>query len=399
MQAKYWSCIIIGILFLGSLLGGISAQGVETPGSTVTDFYDWYLDYITGSGTFRNPLVDGVYRDSEHLTQGLIERVDEHLANAGDMGIGYDLFLCAQDIPAQYRYEVVDTQSDVATVLLREYFGSPRTNNVTLLLNNVEGTWKIDEVTCGDTLTPRGVTENFYTWYLEQWRMAHTTANASNPLMDGLYREYRFLTEAMIARVDEEIANREIGSGDPFLCAQDIPQYFWAQDVGTAGDEATVMVEAFFQGNPIPHNLVVSLAKADNQWYIAEISCGASAEIIAELLYNTYARQVRYNLDNNIESSLHQLGAPWNRYVSPALLDRLAAELEGERIADPVLCAQDIPEYFTTEKIAETDTTATVQVSGLYPSGPGAYTAYPLTMVTMENMDGRWTLTEITCTR
>ena len=66
-------------------------------------------------------------------------------------------------------------------------------------------------------------------------------------------------------------------------------------------------------------------------------------------------------------------------------------------MADPVLCAQDLPERFATDVLDANDNAATVQMSGLYPSGPGSYNIYPLTNIRLELIDGQWQLTDITC--
>jgi hypothetical protein len=399
MNTKAWALLIVGALLLSISMGAVVAQESDTPGEAVTSYYNWYLGYITGSGEFRNPLVDGAYRDSEYLTQDFIERIDERLA--GDMGLGYDLFLCAQDMPERYTYEVIRVRSGESLVLLREYFGgNPRSHNLTLTLNNTEGTWKIDDVVCGDTLTPRGVAQDFYNWYLGQWRQIRESEAGGNVLIDGTYREYPFFTAELLASVGEGIANREMGWGDPFLCAQDIPWGSWIHDVSREESAATVLVQTFFQGNPASHNLTVNLELADNQWRIAEIVCGAAPETMAQLLYRQYADQVRYSIDYNIQMDVFKNPMPhWDRNVSPELLERLQAETEGELIADPVLCAQDIPERFLAEIIDSSDIAARVQISGAYPSGPDTYTIYPLTVAAMELTEGQWMLIDITCSR
>lgn len=389
--------LLTGVLVSG-FVGTVSAQETDTVQATVEGFYNWYLGYITDHDTFRNPLVDRAYRESEYLTQDLIERIDEQLANAGNTGIGHDLFLCAQDLPSRYEFEVINSQPGEKRVLLREYFGSPRTNNLTLALNDSEGSWKIAAVTCGDTVTPRGVTEEFYNWYLAQWQQTQPGASSGNPLTEGVYREYSLLTDALVLRVDEYIANRELGWGDPFLCAQDIPQYFWVQEVTVQENTATILTQLYFQNNALPHNLTVTLEPVDRQWQIAEISCGATSETIAALLYNEYAEQVRFNIDHNIDTDILQNPVlHWNRNVSPALLSRLVAEAEQHPMANPVLCAQDIPERFETAVIASSETAATIQISGEFPSGPDMYTAYPLAEITLEYIENQWMLTNITC--
>lgn len=395
-MSNKWRFIIIGTLLLIGVWG-VSAQETDTPDVTVSTFYDWYLEYITGSDEFRNPLVDRAYGDSEYLTQDLIAYIDAQMST----NPGYDLFLCAQDLPQMYQYDVVSMQSGEAVVLMREYFGDyARSHNLTLTLNNSEGTWKIDSVACGDTLTPRGVAQDFYDWYLGLWQQIQDSGTDSNPLIEGLYREYPFLTEEFIETVDTEIATRTLGGGDPLLCAQDIPHGDLVYDVSFDENDATVLVQTFFHGNSAPHNLTVALQFTEGQWRISDIICGANPETIATLLYREYADQMHYNIANNIEMEFFFYPMPhWNSNVSPALLQQLEADNEAEPMADPVLLAQDIPERFIPELIEFSDTTATVKISGAYPSGEDTEAIYPLTTVAMELVEGQWMLTKIASAR
>jgi hypothetical protein len=70
-----------------------------TPDGAAKAFYTWYLGYIGDPATeqFRNPLVDGAYRESGFLTAEFIDKVDEIIA--GFDGGGYDPFLLAQALP------------------------------------------------------------------------------------------------------------------------------------------------------------------------------------------------------------------------------------------------------------------------------------------------------------
>jgi hypothetical protein len=68
-----------------------------TPETVVESFYNWYIGYPG------NALVDGAYRSSEYLTTEFVRKVDEIIASF-DKG-GYDLFLCAQDIPGEFAIE------------------------------------------------------------------------------------------------------------------------------------------------------------------------------------------------------------------------------------------------------------------------------------------------------
>jgi hypothetical protein len=73
------------------------------PAGNAKAFYTWYLGYIGDPATeqFRNPLVDGAYRESGFLTAAFIDKVDETIAGF-DQG-GFDPFLLAQDIPHRFQ--------------------------------------------------------------------------------------------------------------------------------------------------------------------------------------------------------------------------------------------------------------------------------------------------------
>jgi hypothetical protein len=71
----------------------------QSPAGIARAFYTWYLGYIGAreGGEFRNPLVDGVYRDTPFLSDDFVQRVDAMLADKAQGG--FDPFLLAQDIP------------------------------------------------------------------------------------------------------------------------------------------------------------------------------------------------------------------------------------------------------------------------------------------------------------
>ncbi|MAT99687.1 MAG: hypothetical protein CL608_21305 [Anaerolineaceae bacterium] len=72
------------------------------PAGAVTAFYTWYLGTIgdRSSDDFRNPLVDGAYRNQPLLAESWVQTVDETLASFE--GGGFDPFLLAQDIPQDF---------------------------------------------------------------------------------------------------------------------------------------------------------------------------------------------------------------------------------------------------------------------------------------------------------
>jgi hypothetical protein len=209
----------------------------KTPEEAVGAFYDWYLAYIgdRASDSFRNPVVDRAYRDSAHLTAGFVQAVDDLLVNwESDYGyFPHDPFLCAQDIPTEIAVESVFYNGETANVLVSTSFAD---HTITLDVQEDEGAWFIDNITCADSAV--GTTKAFYTWYLG-YIGGQGGADRRNPLVDGAYRENPYLTEAFVAQVDETLASFDKGGADPILMAQDIPQGFMVEP-GRTENEALV---------------------------------------------------------------------------------------------------------------------------------------------------------------
>lgn len=126
---------------IDAILCGGSDSGIALPDQVVERFYSWYFRYILDVG---NPLVDRAYRSSEYLTAELIQRVD---------GVqGFDPFLCAQDIPGGFSVGLAEGSAEEARVPLHTIW-NPDTEyesirDLTVVLQLVEGQWRIAEVRC-----------------------------------------------------------------------------------------------------------------------------------------------------------------------------------------------------------------------------------------------------------
>lgn len=391
---------MILVVLAASLFGSALAQEADTPAAVVDSFYTDYITAVTGADGPAIPLLERQYQSSSYLTDAFIARMDERLDNPEEMGFGADPFLCAQDFPTAFEVETMRDEADQAVVLVQEYFGGPPAFTVTVTLQRLDGAWLIDDITCGDTLTPRGVTEDFYAWYIQRWEEIRA-AGSGNLLVDGRYAEYPYLSDELIASVDEHVANREMGGGDPLLCAQDFPQRVWAYEVMRPTDStALVLAQAFYEGNSTPHNLTVLLETVADQWLITEVRCGVAPQDMAALLYREYFAQVRFNLFYGLEGDLLQNPVRhWNRNVAPELLAQLIAARADAPPADPVSCAQDIPEAVRAEVLDSSESRASVRILGGFPSGPDTLSFTPLTVVTMELVEGQWMMTEIACAR
>ncbi len=160
MYAKRFTHVVTSlILALAALL--LSACGptpappdapleadTATPEATVERFYRWYLGYPG------NVMVTGAYRSSEYLTDEFVQQVDATLASfrASNQPGGYDPFLCAQDIPAEFTVEAATISGTEATIQFHGIW-NPGTqheqrNDVTIRLRQVGEQWKIDGIAC-----------------------------------------------------------------------------------------------------------------------------------------------------------------------------------------------------------------------------------------------------------
>ncbi|MBN1122411.1 MAG: DUF3828 domain-containing protein [Anaerolineae bacterium] len=139
--------IVAAAVLLSACAAQVSAANApnSTPEETVEAFYGWYFDYIGDfeSGEFRNPMVDGVYHDSEYLTARFVTQVDELIASF-EFG-AYDPFLCAQAIPESLSVADAEIDGSYASVTVTSSFPNHR---MLLLLVEEEGRWLIDDIQC-----------------------------------------------------------------------------------------------------------------------------------------------------------------------------------------------------------------------------------------------------------
>jgi hypothetical protein len=126
--------------------GSITGDRAMTPEQIVAEFYDWYFSYMgdPACGEMRNPVADGAYRDSKHLSPQLVERVDGIVASF-DRG-GYDPFLCAQDRPQHITVEPAYISGQHASVVVDTSFEG---HLFTVELESVDGQWRISNIVCG----------------------------------------------------------------------------------------------------------------------------------------------------------------------------------------------------------------------------------------------------------
>ncbi|MBI5668221.1 MAG: hypothetical protein HZC41_09460 [Chloroflexi bacterium] len=124
-------------------------------------------------------------------------------------------------------------------------------------------------------------------------------------------------------------------------------------------------------------------------------------ESVAELFYNLYAAYTRFGIQNEADwDALVDWGVKWDEFLSDDLLASLTEQYASDDLmADPVLCAQDIPTHITVEIVnPEQSKSVSVLVRGDFPSDENEYIMYELaTVELLPADDGMWQLVRITC--
>jgi hypothetical protein len=235
----------------------ISAALLSNPEDVVAGFYAWYLESFgdPAEGTFRSPLADEVYQDSEYLAPSFIGYVDEVLASFDGMS-GYDPFLCAQDVPQEIISQGTFYHNGHASVVIQSDFPN---HFFTIDLQKDGEEWKIGNITCG--ITPDGTAKAFYTWYLANIGDP-ASDNFRNPLVDQAYRDCDLLSDGFIQELDDLLA--EGIPADPILMAQDIPHDF---SVDPDTEDGTAIVHLQFGTETVRH-LKVNLIQDLGAWKI-----------------------------------------------------------------------------------------------------------------------------------
>ncbi len=277
----------LAILLCGcNSLGTSSAEAFSDTSAegTVLSFYDWYMEYAG------NPLVEHAYQTNPVLATDFIHQVDERLSS--QTRGGYDPFLCAQDRPG--RFSILSDSQTVdgtgALVLVHEVWNPDSefefTKDIKIKLENYDGHWQITGIDCegGTTVSksirinpvhelPEEVVQAFYDWYLAYFRDP-VTHEFRNPIGEAVYRTSVYLSADFVQRLDDLIASNQDKYGfmpaDPFICAQDIPEYIQVEDTTVvSGREAHFVVGSSFPN----HHFTVDLLQIDGEWRIDDIHC------------------------------------------------------------------------------------------------------------------------------
>lgn len=236
------------------------ADKAATPADAAQNFYGWYLDAIqeTLAGNRDNPLANGDVVRSGYLTPQLMQRIVELVLKFDEEGfVGLDPLWCAGGTPPDNFYQ--DGQfSNNGTPMILIRTNLPE-HAFILYLQQTGDVWQISDIAC--TGTPEGTVNAFYLWYLS--RLAQTDGAA---LSDGEYRASGFLSEALMAQVDEWVNAGSIGD-DPFLLSASLPLGFSAAPVENSGS-AVLLRQTFANAS---QSLRINLAQQGGYWKIESI--------------------------------------------------------------------------------------------------------------------------------
>jgi hypothetical protein len=115
------------------------------PQEVVEVFYGDYLSYIGAGDTLRNPLAEGMYRESPYLAASFVTHVDRLVAGFKDGG--FDPFLLAQDVPERViAGEAIVTGNTAVVPVTTSFQGHHYAVN---LAKQTDGRWLITSITPG----------------------------------------------------------------------------------------------------------------------------------------------------------------------------------------------------------------------------------------------------------
>lgn len=368
-------CILVVfsvLLLCGLAAAPTAAQSTDTPQEAVEQFYAWYLDYAASA----NPLVNRAYRDSPYLHSDLVQALDELL----EEGLFYDPILCAQDIPEEVFITGLIQDEANASALLNTSFAE---HELVVVLTATDERWLITEIACG--LTPPAAALAFYIRYINY---ADAGSDFRNPLVDGFYRNSPYLTEQLIAEMDEALTEGLFY--DPFLCAQDLPLHLSAGPALITGERADLAIHTSFEG----HGFTLAMQQVQpGRWQIDSVACGPT-ETVQQfydwyLLYTAYDPEAGSMSNPLVDRVYHD---------SPYLTEDWIAEVD-EIIAgftisgyDPFLCAQNIPQLITVSPVEVASASAALRVDTDFAGDHHFF-------VFVDKAGGPWQISSIVCSR
>jgi hypothetical protein len=235
------------------------------------------------------------------------------------------------------------------------------------------------------------------------WQLAHTGYDTEadifrNPLVDGTWVEAPHMSDAYVTQMKETLASGGLHAS-PVFCAQDVPQRVMAGEPEFITDtEAIVPVKTSFAG----HTFTAEVNLIHGEWQIVRIDCGSGPQsrmpddaTPLDITVAFYAQYIGYaGYDPATETIRNPLVDGIYRQTSLLTNDfiaRLDAMVESGLPADPILCAQDVPEGFSAEEpvFNETGDEARVRVD---TSFEGHHFDVLLKLV-----EGQWLIDSVQC--
>jgi hypothetical protein len=102
--------------------------------------------------------IDG-FRSDPAVSADLIAQIDQLQDEArakGGTGLGFDPFLCAQNIPTGVTYNELGAAADRITFVGLLKFGGSQEKVTYVVFQDVDDRWKLDATECVDAALPRG---------------------------------------------------------------------------------------------------------------------------------------------------------------------------------------------------------------------------------------------------
>jgi hypothetical protein len=334
-----------------------------SPQQVTENFYNWYLEAIgdRSDGSFTNPLVTGLYQQSDYLTANFVASIDEVVAGF-DQG-GFDPILQAQDIPERIDVQEPSLKDMTATVVVLRYWGgNPDPTPMTVHLIQENGRWLIDNVTAleiptanqpAEPETADAVVRAFYSWYLGYFGDP-AGDNFRNPLVDKAYRDTPYLTESFVQHIDELLQSFNGAGYDPFLCAQDIPTEMSPEVTFTRNGMAGVTMRSSFPN----HMVVVDLQSEGDSWLISNVTCAHDPVSVATAFYTWYLGYIGDRSSSDFRNPLVDKAYHNHPLLTEAWIQTVDETLAGFENGgfDPFLMAQDIPQDFSVDPGVESGT-------------------------------------------
>jgi hypothetical protein len=265
-----------------------------SPVELTQSFYTWHLTFPG------DPLAHPRAKWDEYLTEALVQVIRAETEAGGDDhgAVQWDPFVCSYARPETVTVQAIATTDTAAQVVVRFtdlFGGQPQAMPVDLAQEN--GQWQIDRIDCTGlrvdlpavspvpatpitdvpdviasadeiaAMAPVELVESFYRWHV---------SFPGSPLSHPRDKWQDYLTTEWIAKVQAIIASFDVGGYDLFLCAQDKPVAFAAEETTRTDDAVTLSVRIGWNPGELTHSVTVDVIRQDGPWKINRVTCPAN---------------------------------------------------------------------------------------------------------------------------